>query len=437
MALGVSLIGAVSSWALLFSTPPPSSPPLSLTELARLARGLPIANEEGPSRRVTAEPGAPDFEVDRPRSVLLTRLIATRDGFPPGVVRLEVGTSYRHRDGAQRLAREIRMYGPNGANPYLFDSLRLLVRRPDGRWTLMERTRPAPFIAWQRVSAGWILAGLALVLPIALLFANRIVRPIRRFATASARLGADAAAAPIPVEGPTEIVEAATAFNRMAERIRKHLAERTTTIAAVAHDLRTPLARLRFRLETAPEPLRARAIADIDEMEAMIAATLRLVRDEVAAGPTERIELAPLLAALVTGYREQGAKVALDVDGPLAIEGEAGAVRRMIENLVNNALRFGGGAEIAARRDGRQVRVEVADRGPGLDEAALARAFDPFWRAEASRNRGTGGAGLGLTIVQAIARRHGGDVRLANRLGGGLVATVTLPETVGALPEPA
>ena len=429
MAFGVALIGAVTSLMLLFTMPPPSSPALSLYELGRLARGLPIANKDDlPDRRVVASPGAPGWPVDPVRSRLFTNLLVQRTHLTPGTVRIEIGYSQRRPDAAERLIREIRMYGPEeGANPYLFDSMRLIVRRPDGRWTVIERLRPALIDTWRWLSAGWILAGLAFVLPIALLFANRLARPIRKFADASAKLGANAEAAPIPVSGPIEIVEAASAFNRMQERIHRHLAERTTTIAAVAHDLRTPLARLRFRLERTDEPLRAKAIADLEEMEAMIAATLRLARDEGAAAPIERLDLAPMLGQVAAAYREQGRDVSTSIGGSLPVIGDPIALRRLIENLVNNAIRFGKRAALEAHRQDDHVALTVADDGPGMSEASLARAFDPFWRAEGSRNRGTGGTGLGLTIVEAIARRHGGTARLANRDGGGLVATVELP----------
>lgn len=429
MALGVALIGAATSLALLFSMPPPSSPPLSLFELGRLARGLPIVNEEGtPEAHILADPGRATWPVDPDRSRLFTTLLLQKAHLAPGAARIEIGFGRRFYHSAGRLAREIRMYGPEGANPYLFDNMRLIVHRADGRWTVFERLRSQPYDTWRWLSAGWILAGLALILPIALLFADRIARPIRQFARASARLGADAQAAPIPVDGPVEIVEAATAFNRMQERIQRHLAERTTTVAAVAHDLRTPLARLRFRLERAPEPLRDKAIADLEEMEAMIAAVLRLARDEAATVPHQRIDLAPLLAEVVAGYREQGRDVALSAAAAsLPIDGNPGALRRLIQNLVNNAIGFGGHARLAAVREGDTVRITVADRGPGMADVALARAFDPFWRAEGSRNRATGGTGLGLTIVQTIVQRHGGTIDLANGPDGGLVATVLLP----------
>ena len=429
MAFGVALIGAATSLILLFTMPPPSSPPLSVYELGRLARGLPIANEDDlPDKRVVRSPGSPKWPVDPERSALFTQLIVGRTHLPPGSVRIEIAYSRRYPDSAQRLVRQIRMYGlEDGANPYLFDSMRLIVRRHDGKWTIIERIRPNLVDTWRWLSAGWILAGLALVLPIALLFANRLARPIRKFADASAKLGADADAAPIPVSGPTEIVEAASAFNRMQERIRRHLAERTTTIAAVAHDLRTPLARLRFRLEGTAEPLRGKAIADLEEMEAMIAATLRLARDEGASATVTRLDLAPLLGQVAAAYREQGSDVSAAIGGPLPVSGDAIALRRLVENLINNAIRFGNRASLEAHREHDRVALTVTDDGPGMSEESLARAFDPFWRAEGSRNRGTGGTGLGLTIVEAIARRHGGTATLANRDGGGLVATVELP----------
>jgi signal transduction histidine kinase len=247
-------------------------------------------------------------------------------------------------------------------------------------------------------------------------------------ARAAERLGRDPQAPPLAVRGSSEIAIAAAAFNDMQEKLRRYVDDRTAMVGAVAHDLRTPLTRLRFRIEAAPEEQRAKMAADIEQMEQMISATLAFVRD--ASRPAERtpLELSSLLESLCDEMAETGADTDIVARGDkVVIDGDPMALRRLFTNLLENAVKFGTRARARVFRDDAFAVVEIADDGPGIPPADIERVFEPFYRREPSRSRQTGGIGLGLAVVRSIARGHGGDVILVNRNGGGLTARVQLP----------
>ncbi len=220
---------------------------------------------------------------------------------------------------------------------------------------------------------------------------------------------------------------AARAFNRMQGRLGEYLDERTAMIGAIAHDLRTPLARIAFRVEAAPEPVRDRVLADVAQMQAMISATIGFVRSTGARGALVPLDLSELVRAVGEQERELGRAVALDQLEPAPVRGDPIALERLVQNLVNNGLAYGGAVALSVRRDGAEAELRCADRGPGLPDELLERVFHPFVRAEPSRNRSTGGIGLGLAIARTIAEDHRGTLRLANRAGGGLAARLRLP----------
>ena len=290
------------------------------------------------------------------------------------------------------------------------------------------RTPDRPLVSdWQWRWILWFGLSLLLMLSLAWVFARRLSLPIRNFADAADRIGRDAAAPPVPLEGPVELRVAAQALNGMQARIAEYVRERTAMVAAIAHDLRTPLARIAFRIEGAPEAIREPVHADIREMTAMVTTTLEYARGTSAHAEQGPVDLGALLADIAAAARDMGQTVDLEADADCEVTGNAVALRRLFQNLVDNATTFGAAAHIAVRREGSNVRVDVADRGPGLPEDMLERVFEPFSRNDPSRNRATGGVGLGLTIARGIARDFGGSVTLANRQGGGLVATVRLP----------
>jgi len=270
---------------------------------------------------------------------------------------------------------------------------------------------------------------LAALLLAAWVGARWLSQPMRRLATAARELGGDIARPPLPEDGTLECREASRVFNQMQARIRRQLEERDRFVAAVSHDLRTPLTRLRLRTEALPGAEdRAAFTRDIAEMDGMIRATLDHLRGVALGEPVAPIDLQALLHSLADDYADGGHRVA--VQGQAApLPGQAGALRRCIDNLVGNAVRYGGGAEITLSDDGQAVRIAVRDHGPGLPEQELDRVFEPFYRAEASRNRAHGGVGLGLSIARDIAERHHGSLHLSNAEGGGLRATLVLPRS--------
>jgi signal transduction histidine kinase len=198
-------------------------------------------------------------------------------------------------------------------------------------------------------------------------------------------------------------------------------------IGAIAHDLRTPLTRLRFRIEAAPDELRAKLATDIDEMEAMVASTLAFVQDATRPVERTRLEVSSLVETVMDDAAETGADAAVERAERAVVDGDPVALKRLVTNLVDNALKFGSQARGRVFREAGMAVVEVDDNGPGVPESEIERAFEPFQRLESSRSRETGGAGLGLAVVRAIARGHGGEVTLHNRAGGGLRARVAIP----------
>ncbi len=311
--------------------------------------------------------------------------------------------------------------------PVLIGPFRVGIRQADGRWRIVETRNPGIFDPWRQRVLLWFLASVLVTAPLAYLFARRLSSPISAFAAAAERLGRDPNAPPLRVEGSAEIGVAAKAFNEMQERLRRYVEDRTSMIGAVAHDLRTPLTRLRFHAESAPPVLRDKMAADIAEMDAMVAATLAFVRDATQGASRSRLELRSLLESVADGFSEQGRDVRLQAGDSVVIEGDPVALKRMFANLIDNAIKFGGLARVSLRVEDGAAYIEVEDDGPGVPEAELEAVFEPFHRAEPSRNRDTGGIGLGLTAARSIARAHGGDITLSNRLGGGLKALACLP----------
>lgn len=299
------------------------------------------------------------------------------------------------------------------------------VRLENGQWAVVQPPRGwlAP---WQKNLLLGFAISMLLLSPLVWWMGRRLTRPIRVFADAAERLGANPDAEPLPATGPSEVRTAIHAFNDMQASLRDHVRKRTQTVAAIAHDLRTPLTRLRFRAEQAPEAVRDRMAADIEEMDALIAQAMAYVRGEMPSERRERFDLGDLTADCVQGFAETGADVIFVRRDPLDIEGDPAALRRALANLIGNAVKFAGAARVTAEvHEGRPI-VRVEDEGAGLPPDELEAVFEPFHRGEKSRNRDTGGTGLGLTVARQAARAHGGDVIIRNRPGGGLEAVLTV-----------
>ena len=276
----------------------------------------------------------------------------------------------------------------------------------------------------------WVHMALTLMAVIAasLIAVRMVTRPMRRLAEAADAFGRDLDTPPVPVEGPAETRRAAEAFNRMQERLRRLIAERSRALAAVSHDLRTPLTRMRLRAELVEdEALRSEIHADIDLMQSMVEATLDYLRGLRDNESVQSIDIPALLASLAADEQALGRPVTLGEVRAAPYPGRLSALKRAIANLIDNAVKYGCAAELSVIDSPAELRILVEDRGPGIAEADLARVIEPYVRLEASRSRATGGVGLGLAIARDAARLHGGDLRLESRPGGGLRAMLLLP----------
>lgn len=264
--------------------------------------------------------------------------------------------------------------------------------------------------------------------------AHRVTRPLAHFAEAADRLGVDLRSPPLPEHGSRELRKAARAFNRMQDRLRRLIEDRTMMLAAISHDLRTVLTRLKLRAEFIDEPQqRGKAVADIDEMLAMLDASLSFARDDTAEESRTSVDLSSLLQSLCDDLADAGGRVAYEGPPRLAYWSQPVAMRRAFANLIGNALKYGGEADVSAAGSEGAVTVEIADCGPGIPAAMREQVFAPFFRLEGSRSRETGGNGLGLSVARSIVRRHGGDITLHDRDGGGLLVRVTLPAVAGKI----
>ena len=344
-------------------------------------------------------------------------------------VRVEVIGRWRDRWRPGEVAAD-----PAGADlevPDLLPSrqkIAISVGRPDGGWTIFTVSSDITSLSWAARMAFWIVLTGGFILVFAIWAARRVTKPLTRFAEAADRLGVDVRAPPLPETGSRELRRATRAFNRMQERLRRFVDDRTLMLAAISHDLRTALTRLRLRSEFIEDAEQQRkALGDLDEMQAMLDATLSFARDDTVAEPRSKVDLAALLQSLCDDLADAGQRVQYQGPDRLTLACRPLALRRAFANLIGNAVKYGGAAEVSLAAHGELVEVEIADRGPGIAEALREKVFTPFFRVEPSRSRETGGTGLGLAVARSVLRRHGGDVVLEDRPGGGLVARVSLP----------
>lgn len=304
----------------------------------------------------------------------------------------------------------------------------LSIPLPDGSWlnvTLakVESTRavtPSVFLS--------VVLGALGVVAVSVLMSYWLTLPLRGLADGARRLFVTSDRRPVAETGTREVRMLAAAINELQDRIRKLVDERTQMLAAVSHDLRTPLTRLRLRIAAMPDPdARRKVEADLDEMDAMIEATLSFLRDDLSAQTVERVDIMAILETLVADATDTGEQVRVEGPRHVVVAGRHLALKRALGNLIQNALKYGGMARVRVSADPGCVTILVQDDGPGLADDLLERVFEPFVRGEPSRARATGGHGLGLTVARTILRRHGGDITLANGQPKGLVARVELP----------
>jgi signal transduction histidine kinase len=369
-----------------------------------------------------------------------TRLaIEPQSSIPPGGMspieaafagQLAEALSLGEREARVRLTESPRRDA--GASPQRrrrqFTAVAISIPLSDGRWLNAASSFRTPPVGWSWPWLVSLAASAAMILAVVAFVVRRITGPMRALAAAAEQVGRGEAVAPVPPRGPAEVRTTVEAFNAMQERLSRFVRDRTRMVAAISHDLRTPITSLRLRAEfVEDEELRRDIVRTLDEMQAMADATLAFAREEAGGEETRTVDLAALIEGLVDDQAALGHAVSYDGPERLAWRCRPLSLKRAVANLVNNAVRYAGGARVTLSDGGAGPVVTVDDDGPGIPEQSIPDVFEPFVRLESSRSRETGGAGLGLAIARSIVRAHGGELTLANRLEGGLRATVALP----------
>ena len=407
-ARGMGLVDRINDIVLLLEAVPPDERPAAAAALANGSFRVDVqapgsagaVSLDAAARRQPPQPEL--FAPDHGRQRLVLRLdgvgATTADR---GV--LDIGVGF---PGSYTLAAEVR----------------------DGGWVVF--TAPTRF--WgldQEARNGIKLAVLTLtVIGVSVAAAYQLSRPIRRFTEAVRRFGNDPRAAALPVAGPVELRETVRAFNAMQAKIQAFVSDRTAMLAAISHDLRTPLTKIRLRGEfIEDDDQRARLFRDVDDMQAMVDSALAFFRDDLQDEEVTTFDFPELLRTIADDYADQGHPVVYDGVDRLAHRGKPFALKRAFTNLVDNAVKYGRAPELELRCRGDAVEVAVRDSGPGIPATAFEEVFAPFYRLERSRNRATGGVGLGLTSARSVIQGHGGSITLHNRESGGLELRVTLP----------
>lgn len=406
LVLVATLLASAAMIGITLRGPPPRAAPIALSSLAsalqgervRRAGGLPMYRETG------AEPSKPDD--------------LRRDPEIEGALAELLGEN-----------STVRFYGesspPGGMSPNIAGQFVASVQNGSGRWTTVSTGPDSQLAKWQLTTAIAVAGVLLLILLAAWLLARRIAKPIRNLATAAAEAKAGERWSYELPEGPPEIRAAAEALDALHRRTLAHADQRMTMLAAIAHDLGSPLARLSFRVEKMPDAARDAAHEDIAAMHRLIGDSLAMARP--LDGETTRVDLSEMCRTIVEREMELGREIALGRIDLVELEGHAALLQRMVQNLVDNALRYGGAARIALRVAGRNAELTIADDGPGFGSDEPEKLLHPFVRGEASRNSATGGSGLGLAIVAQAIERHRGTIILANAQGGGGLVTIRLP----------
>jgi signal transduction histidine kinase len=386
--------------------------------------GRPIETDRGRVRRAATDPIAAANERHPEVASELRRQLA------------ELGIAVGRIDTGLRSASDDEARNRQGRSPRRIeqeserqvDALLIAVEQPGRGWLTIA-------VPWPRGGTRllWSLLGQTLILYVVVLFpvlwiVRRLSRPLRDLRDAAERFRPGASAAPLVPHGPDDIAALIAAFNDLRLRVTAMLDEKDRMLGAIGHDLRTPLAALRVRLESVEDDVdRTRMIETVGEMNHMLDDILSLARLGRPSEPPTDVDLAALVDAVVEDFRDLDAPVFFQESGRVRMHLRPALIRRAVRNLIENAVKYGDVADVSIAEGTDAVAIVVADHGPGIAEDRLADVFDPFTRLETSRNRDTGGIGLGLALAQAIVREAGGEVTLANQAGGGLAATITLP----------
>ncbi|WP_448663715.1 ATP-binding protein [Sphingomonas sp. CJ20] len=406
LVIAAALAGTAFQFMIMFNGPPPGVGPVPLERVAQALRTGHLDERTAQRMTLTTVAGDAFGRPDEQPSSARDAAIADRIGVPADRVRGFY--LFPARDPSEDLRGSF------------------TVALQTGKGWVVAASQPRPvFTAWHVRRLSIMLATIALLSLFAWAVARRISRPIRNLAEAAtqARIGSRSV---IPLDGPREVRELAGALEAMQERILQQAEGRSAMLAAITHDLGTPLSRIAFWVEQLPDAARERANADIAEMREMLGAALRFTREDSNIVPHGRLDLGSLIESLADDQAAAGRPVETAGGPRVVMRGDSAALRRLFGNLIENAVRYGDHACLSWTLNGTVAEVLVDDEGPGFPTETEA-LFAPFVRGEASRNRATGGTGLGLAIVRAIASGHGGTVQLENRPAGGGRVRVALP----------
>jgi signal transduction histidine kinase len=392
-----------------------------IATISRLARNA----SQDERQRIAQLADSPNLRV----SLSQEGLYDDRDGDNQRAHVLREALSSHLNDGENQAFRLRYLDADEAVPPNQGPAFLISIRLPDKDWLNFIAPVEPPKNFWSFRFAFSIVVMLIAVGVLAAFVVNHFTRPIVTFARAAHRLGVDVRAPPMSVSGPVEVRQAAQAFNQMQERIRRFVDDRTQMIAAISHDLGTPITRLRLRAEFIEDPEEQRKmLADLDDMEKMVSSALSLARNESSSEPYEKVDLRTLLQRVSDDMADAGLEVSLDAgDEAVPFNCRPAALRRALTNLIDNAARYGHRARISLENAEENVRLRIDDDGPGIPEDLHEEVFKPFKRLEASRSRETGGTGLGLTVARTIVHAHGGEITFRNRSQGGLRVEIILP----------
>lgn len=402
VALAV-LAASAAQIAVTFAGPPPRQEPQRIERMAAVLRG---EARPTPGAILSTSRTAPAASEGLHRRAELETQLAARLGLPPGAVRAFAENGPPMRDG------------------FVFGRVRVAVAGERG-WTVLDSGRDRALSRWQWVTASTVLGVAAAILLLGLLIARRIAEPIRSLGQAAGETRAGERWTLDPPPGPPEVRRAALALRDLHERTLEHAEQRLTMLGAIAHDIGTPVARIAFRLEQLPEVAREAAMADIATVRLLLADSLTLARGWQ--GEDAPVDLAELAHDATRREIALGHAVSLDAGTRLQVLGHRLSLERMLQNLIDNGLRYGGSAHVRLANDNGEAVLEVSDNGSGFPDIPAEQLLKPYIRGEASRNRETGGSGLGLAIVAQVVDRHHGTIELGRAQGGGARVTVRLP----------